>query len=47
MPEASAIPTPSIFNVHSRELWSKGVDGEYIKILQKTYHGTLIFWEQL
>lgn len=47
MPEASAIPTPSIFNVHAWELWSKGVDGGYTKILQKTYHVTLIFWEQL
>lgn len=47
MPEASAIPTPSIFNVHAWELWSKGVDGGYTKILQKTYHVTLIFWELL
>lgn len=47
MPEASPIPTPSIFNVHAWELWSKGVDGGYTKILQKTYHVTLIFREQL
>ena len=25
----------------------KAVDGGYTKILQKTYHVTLIFWEQL